>query len=97
MSNPRQGAAGLGEVRCLARTSKKKHCPGGTPHVYIYSVGLETMGLPVGCKVWYGTVREWFKKQGKGYATFVECCLQFGEPDDKKSSSASGPARARTA
>ena len=42
------------------------------------------MGLPVGRKVWYGTVREWFKKQGKGYATFVECCLQFGEPDDKK-------------
>ena len=51
------------------------------------------MGLPVGCKVWYGTVREWFKKQGKGYTTFVECCLRFGKPDEK-SRSASGPARA---
>ena len=34
--------------------------------------------------MWYGTVREWSKKQGKGYATFVECCLQFGEPDGIK-------------
>ena len=34
--------------------------------------------------MWYGTVREWFKTQGKGYATFVECCLQFGEPNGIK-------------
>ena len=41
------------------------------------------MGLPVGRKVWYGTVREWFKRQGKGAMTFVECCTRFGEPSQE--------------
>ena len=33
--------------------------------------------------MWYGTVRDWFKTQGKGNVTFVESCTRFSEPTRK--------------